>query len=45
MAPAARDLAHLSPWEALTEWLHQYVGFAATKRALNEAGGKSADTG
>jgi AcrR family transcriptional regulator len=34
IAQAARDLAHLSPWEALSEWLHQYVGFAATKRAL-----------
>ena len=34
MARAARDLADLPPWEALTEWLHEYVGFAATKRAL-----------
>jgi AcrR family transcriptional regulator len=37
MAHAAADLADLPPWEALSEWLHQYVGFAATKRALNEA--------
>lgn len=37
MAQAAADLAELPPWEALSEWLHQYVGFAATKRALNEA--------
>ena len=37
MAQAARDLAHLSPWEALSEWFHQYVGFAATKRALMDA--------
>src|SRR5579871_2294008 len=37
MARAAADLAGLPPWEALSEWLHQYVGFAATKRALNEA--------
>jgi len=37
MASAAADLADLPPWEALSGWLHQYVGFAATKRALNEA--------
>ena len=37
MAGVAADLAELPPWEALSQWLHQYVGFAATKRALNEA--------
>jgi AcrR family transcriptional regulator len=37
MARAADDLAELPPWEALSQWLHQYVGFAATKKALNEA--------
>jgi len=37
MARAAQDLSHLPPWDALSQWLHQYVGFAATKRALNEA--------
>ena len=37
MARAAEDLATLPPWDALSRWLHQYVGFAATKRALNEA--------
>src|SRR5579864_9787952 len=37
MARAAAELAELAPWEALSRWLHQYVGFAATKRALNEA--------
>jgi AcrR family transcriptional regulator len=37
MARAADELADLPPWEALSRWLHQYVGFAATKRALNEA--------
>jgi AcrR family transcriptional regulator len=37
MAQAAVDLSELPPWEALSQWLHQYVGFAATKRALNEA--------
>jgi len=37
MALAATELAELPPWDALSQWLHQYVGFAATKRALNEA--------
>jgi AcrR family transcriptional regulator len=37
MARAAAELAELPPWEALSQWLHQYVGFAATKRALTEA--------
>jgi AcrR family transcriptional regulator len=37
MARAARDLADRPPWDALSEWFHQYVGFAATKRALMEA--------
>jgi AcrR family transcriptional regulator len=37
MARAAEDLSELPPWDALSQWLHQYVGFAATKRALNEA--------
>lgn len=34
MARAAHDLADEPPWDAVTEWLRQYVGFAATKRAL-----------
>jgi AcrR family transcriptional regulator len=37
MARAADALSGLPPWDALSLWLHQYVGFAATKRALNEA--------
>jgi AcrR family transcriptional regulator len=37
MARAADELSGLPPWDALSLWLHQYVGFAATKRALNEA--------
>jgi AcrR family transcriptional regulator len=37
MANAAAELEELPPWDALSQWLHQYVGFAATKRALNEA--------
>jgi AcrR family transcriptional regulator len=34
MARAAGDLADREPWDAVAEWFHQYVGFAATKRAL-----------
>jgi AcrR family transcriptional regulator len=34
MANAAAELEELPPWDALSQWLHQYVGFAATKRAL-----------
>jgi AcrR family transcriptional regulator len=37
MARAATELEELLPWDALSQWLHQYLGFAATKRALNEA--------
>jgi AcrR family transcriptional regulator len=38
MAELAGELsAQLLAWDALSEWLHRYVGFAATKRALNEA--------
>jgi AcrR family transcriptional regulator len=37
MAQAADDLSALPPWDALSQWLHEYVGFAATKHALNEA--------
>jgi AcrR family transcriptional regulator len=37
MARAATELEELPPWDALSQWLHRYVGFAATKRALNEA--------
>lgn len=33
---SAEDLADLPPWDALSEWLHRFVGFAATKRALAE---------
>jgi len=37
IAAAAAELSDLEPWEALSQWLHRYVGFAATKRALTEA--------
>jgi len=31
---SAEDLAELPPWEALNGWLHRFVGYLATKRAL-----------
>ena len=31
---SAAGLADLEPWDALVAWLRQFVGFAATKRAL-----------
>jgi AcrR family transcriptional regulator len=34
LARSAADLADLPPWEALSTWLHQFVRYAATKRAL-----------
>jgi len=37
MARSAADLSDLPAWDALSQWLHQYLGFAATKRALTEA--------
>jgi AcrR family transcriptional regulator len=33
---AADKYVDLSPWEALTGWLREFVSFAATKRALAE---------
>jgi AcrR family transcriptional regulator len=37
IARAAHELSHREAWDALDEWFHQYVGFAATKRALMDA--------
>lgn len=37
MADAADALGDRDPWDALSTWLRQYVGFAATKKALAEA--------
>jgi AcrR family transcriptional regulator len=37
LARAAEELASVDPWDAVTRWLRQYAGFAATKRALMEA--------
>jgi AcrR family transcriptional regulator len=34
LSRSATDLADLEPWEALSTWLHRFVGYAATKRAL-----------
>jgi AcrR family transcriptional regulator len=31
---SAADLGDLAPWDALVAWLREFVGFAATKRAL-----------
>jgi AcrR family transcriptional regulator len=31
---SADDFAGLPPWEALVGWLHRFVGYAATKKAL-----------
>jgi AcrR family transcriptional regulator len=36
ISAAAVKYAELSPWEALTGWLGEFVSFAATKRALAE---------
>jgi AcrR family transcriptional regulator len=33
---SAEDYADREPWDALSGWLHDFVGFAATKRALAE---------
>lgn len=34
MAAVADNLGDRDPWDALSTWLHTYVGFAGTKRAL-----------
>ena len=37
LCASARELgAAMPPWEALVEWLHRYVGYVGTKRALAE---------
>jgi AcrR family transcriptional regulator len=33
---SAEELAGLPPWEALVGWLHRFVGYAVTKRAIAE---------
>ncbi|PWU46143.1 TetR family transcriptional regulator [Micromonospora sp. S4605] len=36
LSRSATDLAGLPPWDALVAWLHRFVGYVATKRALAE---------
>ncbi|MFC0003218.1 TetR/AcrR family transcriptional regulator [Micromonospora siamensis] len=36
LCQAAGDLAGLPPWDALVAWLHRFVEYVATKRALAE---------
>jgi AcrR family transcriptional regulator len=36
LARSAEALAGAEPWEALTAWLHDFVGYVATKQALAE---------
>jgi AcrR family transcriptional regulator len=37
LCAAAAALAERDPWEALVAWVHRFVGYTATKRALWEA--------
>jgi AcrR family transcriptional regulator len=37
LCQAAADVAGLPPWDALVTWLHRFVDYAATKRAIYEA--------
>ena len=34
LSRSAEELAHLEPWDALSGWLHRFVGYVATKQAL-----------
>ncbi|MBM0233139.1 TetR/AcrR family transcriptional regulator [Micromonospora sp. STR1_7] len=36
LCSSADDLAELPPWDALVAWLHRFVAYVATKRALAE---------
>ncbi|WP_176308716.1 TetR/AcrR family transcriptional regulator [Micromonospora sp. NBS 11-29] len=36
LSDSAADLADLDPWDALVNWLHRFVAYAGTKRALAE---------
>src|SRR3954452_6876116 len=36
VARSAEELADLEPWDALTAWLHNFLGYVATKQALAE---------
>jgi AcrR family transcriptional regulator len=43
MSRRAYDLGDLEPWDALVTWLHQFLGYAATKRALADEMMKTTD--
>ncbi|WP_262282504.1 TetR/AcrR family transcriptional regulator [Micromonospora sp. MA102] len=36
LSASAADLADLPPWDALVAWLHRFVAYVGTKRALAE---------
>jgi AcrR family transcriptional regulator len=36
LSRSAEELADLEPWEALSGWLHRFVGYVATKQALSD---------
>ncbi|MDG4805239.1 helix-turn-helix domain containing protein [Micromonospora sp. WMMD1120] len=36
LSRSAEDLSELPPWDALVAWLHRFVAYVATKRALAE---------
>jgi transcriptional regulator SbtR-like protein len=36
LARSAEELSETEPWEALTAWLHNFLGYVATKQALAE---------
>src|SRR4051794_40192653 len=36
VARSAEELADLEPWDGLTAWLHNFLGYVATKQALAE---------
>ncbi|WP_410810876.1 TetR/AcrR family transcriptional regulator [Micromonospora sp. 067-2] len=36
LSGSAADLAELPPWDSLVAWLHRFVAYVATKRALAE---------
>jgi AcrR family transcriptional regulator len=36
LSRSAAELESLEPWEALSAWLHRFVGYVATKQALSD---------
>jgi AcrR family transcriptional regulator len=36
LSRSAEELAPLEPWDALSGWLHRFVGYVATKQALSD---------